>query len=692
MASGVAGLVAGLSVGMFTNIIKGALDYAGSLGEVAQQLGVTTRDLQTFRFAAGQLGVSQAEVDKGLGKLTITLGQVAAGAKAPTAALNAIGIAAKDVAGADTGTAFRMIADGLEQIPDRAQRAAVEVALFGRTSAKLDTLLSGGSKAINELSLAAEKLGVILSDEQIQKADETADKLDALKTVLSAQIAGAVANNADAILGLANALVSLVGSIGQAMNAWRQMEAQFNAGVFGMLGNEREAAKWRGANFQSGKQPTIAGKSVTIDLGPAKSPKPMGGGSIKPFLASGGGGGGKSRAPRDTSLRDAFQFDNDLRRADMDILQAKRDLARDYTERASLEVAMLDLERQGYQAELQYQVAAGEITTAQAEQLKLKFDETDALRRKAILQDEEAQRLEDYNRLADVDLDIQKEHLEKLASLAETASERRDVELRLLDLSYRQERARLDAVLADEQSSFAAKEEARRRLAALSSSHAADRQGVMQQTRGPLEGYLKTLPSDAAKMNEALEQVAVQGLQGLEDGILNVITGVQSLGDAFKQVASQIIADLLRIMIQKTIVNALGSALGGGFGGTTMLPAGGYASGGYTGNGGINDPAGVVHGKEFVLNAKAVRKIGIPVLNAMNSGAMGFRDGGYVGLPIARTRHSERVNVSNDNMGGSRPFVFNNYARMSPDEARRTGGQVAAGYRAEMNRATRKGF
>ena len=137
LKAGIAGFVGALSVGMVSQIIKGALDYAGSLGEVSQQLGVTTRDLQAFRYAASQNGISTEEMDKGLGKLTVTLGQVAAGAKAPTKALQAIGISAKDLAGKDTGEAFRMIADGLAKVSDRSQRAAVEDEILPESSIEL---------------------------------------------------------------------------------------------------------------------------------------------------------------------------------------------------------------------------------------------------------------------------------------------------------------------------------------------------------------------------------------------------------------------------------------------------------------------------------------------------------------------------------------------------------------------------
>lgn len=47
----------------------------------------------------------------------------------------------------------------------------------------------------------------------------------------------------------------------------------------------------------------------------------------------------------------------------------------------------------------------------------------------------------------------------------------------------------------------------------------------------------------------------------------------------------------------------------------------GFSTGGYTGNMGVNDIAGVVHGKEYVLNAAATKRIGVDNLNAMNKGA-----------------------------------------------------------------------
>jgi hypothetical protein len=223
----VAGLVAGVGIDSFVRLTSQGLEYAASLGEQAQQLGVTTTQLQEYRFAATQVGISQGEMHAGLAKLTRSLGEASLGAKKPIEALQRLGFTMQeidDLARGTAGDALPKIADKLAAIESPAQRAAIEVDLFGKSGQKLDTLLAGGSAAIDNLREAARRLGVVLSEEQIARADETADKLAAVKLVLEANIAGAVANNAQAIISMANALATFVVKAIQAANAFVQFQ------------------------------------------------------------------------------------------------------------------------------------------------------------------------------------------------------------------------------------------------------------------------------------------------------------------------------------------------------------------------------------------------------------------------------------------------------------------------------------
>lgn len=187
---------------------KKALDYASSLGEVAQQAGVSAKELQEYRYAASQAGVSSEQMDGALTKLTKTIGEAKAGSKAQATTFRELDVAIQDANGRvySAGEVIPKLADALSKVKDPATRARIEMELFGKTGQKLDTLLAGGSAAVNELRDAAHKLDVVLSDQQIQNADNTADKLAAVKQVLEARIAGVVSDNANAILSLADAM------------------------------------------------------------------------------------------------------------------------------------------------------------------------------------------------------------------------------------------------------------------------------------------------------------------------------------------------------------------------------------------------------------------------------------------------------------------------------------------------------
>lgn len=71
-----------------------------------------------------------------------------------------------------------------------------------------------------------------------------------------------------------------------------------------------------------------------------------------------------------------------------------------------------------------------------------------------------------------------------------------------------------------------------------------------------------------------------------------------------------------------------------------MAITGGFESGGYTGNGGRSDVAGVVHGQEFVMNAAATARIGVANLEAMQRGEV-VQDGAWLqgggAATVART-------------------------------------------------------
>lgn len=668
----VAGLVAGLSIGLFTSVVKGALEYAGSLQEVATQVGVTAKELQTLRYAAGQNGVSTEQLETAMAKLTVTMSKANAGSEKAQKAYKAVGVELSDLKTKSKSEILGQIADEMLKTGGAAKNAAAGVAIMGKGFLAMAPLLDLGSAGISELSLAAEKLGIVLSDEQIAKADETADKLEALKTVLMANIAGAVANNSDAILGLANALVTLINTIPQAIQGWKNMAAEFNAAVFAGVGMEKRAAEERG-KYRGPNGETLAGPSVTVALPPARpfvKAKPAGG-DINQFLAGGGGSKKAKHAAVDHSaenaLRDQNQFDQELRRAQMDVLRAQQDLSRDYVERTSIGIAILNAEKSAHDAEMKYQIALFKLSKGkqgqsevQAAQLQAEYDIKDSLERQKLLQEEQEQRQQDVQELTQHDYERRRDVLQSMSAVAETASERREIELQLLKLAYEAKRQALQSII-DTSKDEKAKEDARRDLVNLNSTYGNDRQGVLNSTRGPLEDYFKSLPDTVAKADEALQRLQVEGFQGLINSAVALTEGFGAAKRSLLSTLTSIVQGILRMRLEAGLASA---SKGGSFFKAFLgiaSAASGVASSGlgnsiYPVTNGVDPLAPLppfARGGSFRIRGRKGTDRNLLSLNR---------------VPIARVNYGERIDIANDNVnGGGRPYFDLRGAVMTAD-------------------------
>lgn len=155
---------------------------------------------------------------------------------------------------------------------------------------------------------------------------------------------------------------------------------------------------------------------------------------------------------------------------------------------------------------------------------------------------------------------------------------------------------------------------------------------ALERANGPLASYGR----EAANVDRQLEEAAVGGLKSFEDAILSVVDGSATAAEAFRNMANSIIADLIRIAIRKSITGPLASGLGGllGFSEGGGVPS--FATGGFTGFGGKYQPAGIVHGGEYVFSKRAVDRVGVGTLDAMHKRAKGYAEGGLV-MPSVRS-------------------------------------------------------
>ncbi|KOR46422.1 tail length tape measure protein [Xanthomonas oryzae] len=146
-----------------------------------------------------------------------------------------------------------------------------------------------------------------------------------------------------------------------------------------------------------------------------------------------------------------------------------------------------------------------------------------------------------------------------------------------------------------------------------------------------LQNYVDEAGNVAGAVKSSVESVA----KGLEDVFVTVATTGKL---SFKDMANSILADLARIAAKKAVSSLFSTVLGGIGGGAASAGSAaggllsGFASGGYTGPGGVNDPAGVVHRGEIVWSQSDIAKAGgVAAVEAMRQGRKGYAAGGVVG-------------------------------------------------------------
>lgn len=320
-------------------------------------------------------------------------------------------------------------------------------------------------------------------------------------------------------------------------------------------------------------------------------------------------------------------------------------------ERFDIEQAQVKLEREAEQKQLESRLARKDITAEEFKQLKLINDQTATLEDRVasdiLARDLADERLAQERALSDLTRDL----LSLQSGAARTARERRDIELRLLAMAQERAREDLERELSRTPGLSDADKQARRDE--LGRVERAQAEAVIRQNMGPMEAWRDANLRTAAEVQEAYERVATSGLDALNDGLVDAIMNSKSLGETFSNVARQIIADLASIAVRQSIVEPLAAALFGGGGGAPPTASGGsggggwlkkalgwgrslfgFSEGGYTGDGGKDEPAGLVHKGEYVFSQKAVQRIGAARLDAMHKNLKGYSLGGLVGMSL----------------------------------------------------------
>ncbi len=585
--------------------VKQGLDAASSVSKLSQSSGEAVGEVSKLSYAMTITTGSSDGLARSLQSLSVGISDAASGkVTEASGAINAMGLSVRNTDGSlkNSSQLLGDIAEKFATYKDGAGKAALAQALFGAGGEVMIPLLNKGRAGIAELGAEADKFGLVLDGptrDAVQSMNTNLAKLDAAKQGLAVTIAGKLA---PAFASITGAMVNLkmesnlVELAANAMAGVMKYVATIGITVVTVFGRvtssigdlftaARQLAK---GDFQGAwtTLTTSAGKTADSAEELIKAYKKLWAGIEKDAPAA-AAAVKKIEAPT-LAVGDA----------------AKNALVLFLDSSAKKQAAMIaEAATVGLTADAQARMRLEEEAMAivRAKGIKLTDDYRDRIRQAGNAAAAAALALQGANVTQEM-LTAQELRNQKMAQYATLLG---------------------NAAIAQETFNRAA-----------------------LKTQFP---NFANAANSAMDLAMQIDNLATNSLNALGDGLAQVITGAKSAAEAFAQFAQQVLLQLVAMIVKavifKVVMAALGFSGGGPVGagqslgpsGLSLTSTGGlYDEGGFTGIGGRLQPAGIVHKGEVVFSQSDVAAWG-GVANVerlrRTRGVPSFAGGGVAGVP-----------------------------------------------------------
>lgn len=678
---------AALSAGV---AIKSSIDRMDELSKASQKVGMPTEEFSRLAYAGELADVSMETLVGSLGKLTKAQAAALKETSEQAKVFDALGIAATNADGSlrPASEVLGEFADRFKAMEGSPEAMAAGFALFGRSFQEMIPLLKGGSAGLRDAADESDRLGVTLTTTAGEAAEEFNDNL----TRLQRAVGGVWMEISSGMLPQLNQMTGdLVTAAGETDNL-----RQFGEGLATVL-----RGLGSGFAFVAGmtKQFTIDTVALSDALiGYAEAARNIGSLGLAPGTVSGGmnrasnafktrreimadqqraQASAAARAEIDRLTRNGVQYDGPLlapskalEEAEMAQKVAAVKEARRQAE--ALRKALGDPDPKAPRG------SGGKKASSRAPEIS-----------------EEAKAVERLNEQAARDLESLKERLGLMGLETEAAKMKWETEegsFKALDPLRKAEliaqaalvdakQKALDTAEAERRAAEDAREGYARAIADIQSerdtlgmtneqleiynrlkwagvdANSAFGQSIIDQTRD-LQRARKLMEDQIGLMDEFRGAA-----RGFVDDIYNGANAWDALKDAFDRFADAIF-DFASKKVMEQLFGQMGSSQtgsagnwiadligafagafsggggGGGGGGQFGWIGNGYARGGYTGPGGPNDPAGIVHRGEVVWSQGDVARAGgVATVEAMRQG----RGGGRPAMVVEQHFHNPRL-------------------------------------------------
>jgi hypothetical protein len=204
-------------------LAKNASDSLDSINDLSARTGIGVEALQGYGLAAKMAGVDTEQFGVAVQKLAVNIGKATPG-DALDKSLKAINLSVVELRGLAPEQQFTAIGNAISVLPTAADRAAAAVAIFGKQGAALAPLFREGAASIEDLKAKAERLGIIVSETQINNVADMNDAFDLVRATVQGIIGQVVGNLAPAVTEVTNQFLKFV-------EEWSGAQGQGGTGI-----------------------------------------------------------------------------------------------------------------------------------------------------------------------------------------------------------------------------------------------------------------------------------------------------------------------------------------------------------------------------------------------------------------------------------------------------------------------------
>lgn len=190
VTAGVGNAIIGIGaiIGGFVKCSVEAAEFADNLLTLSSTSGIATDELQRLDYASKLVDVSVDTMTGAMTRMIKTMNDSRDGTGNAAEAYKKLHVRLTEANGAlrDSNTVFYEVIDALGRVTNETERDALAMEVFGRGARELNPLIEAGSKSLKEMGDEAEKLGVIMGEEDLRKLGKFQDVMDKFESTTQA--------------------------------------------------------------------------------------------------------------------------------------------------------------------------------------------------------------------------------------------------------------------------------------------------------------------------------------------------------------------------------------------------------------------------------------------------------------------------------------------------------------------------